>query len=118
MTLRNTNHQFKFSVNYSMDLFGVTIDKDLTLERHTSFVCKKVNSHFIIMTISGKLMPTTTMLRLYRTLRPPHFFYSIIWHLFSKQDSDKLGLLKKCILPFILKDFNSGYIAIILMGTK
>ena len=41
MTLGNTNHQFKFSVNYSMDLFGVTIDKDLTLKRHTSFVCKK-----------------------------------------------------------------------------
>ena len=117
MTLGNTNHQFKFSVNYSMDLFGITIDKDLTLKWHTSFVCKNVNSHFIIMTISGKLMPTATMLCLYRTLRP-HFFYSIVWHFFSKQDSDILDLLKKCIFPFILKDFNSGYIAIILMGTK
>lgn len=118
MILGNTNHQFKFSVNYLMDLFGVTIDEDLTLKQHTSFVCKNVNSQFIIMTISGKLMPTATMLCLYRTLRLPHFFYSIVWHLFSKQDSDKLGLLKKFILPFIHKDFNSGYIAIILMGTK
>ena len=118
MILGNTNHQLKFAEKYSMDLFGIIIDKDLTFKQHSSSMYKKVNSHFIIVTRSGKLMPTTTMLCLYRALRLPHFFHSIVWHFFSRQDSDKLDLLKKCILLFILKDFSSSYIVIILMGTK
>ena len=34
MILGNTDHQFNFSVNDSMELFGVTIDKNLTFKQH------------------------------------------------------------------------------------
>ena len=96
-----------------MELFGVTIDKDLTFKQHVSSICKKVNNQFSVMTRFGKLMSTETMLRLYLFLGIPilpHFYYcSMVWHFSSKQDSDKLDLLNKRILRFIFKDFNSEY---------
>ena len=33
----------------------------------------------------------------------------MVWHFSSKQDSDKLALLNKRILRFIIKDFYSEY---------
>lgn len=33
MILGNTEYEFKFRVNDTMDLFGVTIDKDLTFKK-------------------------------------------------------------------------------------
>ena len=110
MILGKTDHQFNFSVNDSVELFGVTIDKDLTFKQHVSSICKKVNNQFSVMSRFGKLMSTETMLRLYKAFILPHFYYcSMVWHFSSKQDSDKLDLLNKRILRFIFKDFNSEY---------
>ena len=89
MILRKTDHQFNFSVNNSMELFGVTIDKDLTFKQHVSSICKKVNNPFSVTTRFGKLMSTETMLPLYKAFILPHFYYcSMVWHSSSKQDSD------------------------------
>ena len=94
----------------TLELFGVTIDKDLTFKQHVSSICKKVNNQFSVMTRFGKLMSTETMLCLYKAFILPHFYYcSMVWHFSSKQDSDKLDLLNKRILRFIFKDFNSEY---------
>ena len=41
MILGKTDHQFNFSVNDSVELFGVTIDKDLTFKQDVSFICKR-----------------------------------------------------------------------------
>ena len=110
MILGKTDHQFHFPVNDSVELFCVTIDKDLTFKQHVSSICKKVNSQFSVMTRLGKLMSTETMLRLYKAFILPHFCYcSKEWHFSSKQGSDKLDLLNKRILRFILKDFNSEH---------
>ena len=94
-----------------MELFGVTIDKDLKFKQHVSSICKKVNNQFGVMTrFRCLLMSTETMLRLYKALILPHFYYcSMVLHFSSKQDSDKLDLLNKRILRFIFKDFNSEY---------
>ena len=54
MILGKTDHQFNFSVNYSMELFGFTIDKDLTFKQHVSSICKKINNQFSVMTRFGK----------------------------------------------------------------
>ena len=111
MILGKTDRQFNFSVNDSiMELFGVTIDKDLTFKQHVSSICKKINNQFSVMTRFRKLISTETMLRLYKAFILPHFCYcSMVWHFSSKQDSDKLDLLNKRILRFIFKDFDSDY---------
>ena len=54
-------------------------------------------------------MSTETMLCLYKAFILPHFYYSMVWHFSSKQDSDKLDLLNKRILRLIFKDFYSEY---------
>ena len=38
MILGKTDHQFNFSVNDSMELFDVTIDKDPTFKQHVSSI--------------------------------------------------------------------------------
>ena len=106
MILGRTNHQFNFSVNDSMELFGVTIDKYLTFKQHVSSICKKVNNQFSVMTRFGKLISTDPMLRLYKAFILPHFCYcSMVGHFSSKQNSDKLDLLNKRILRFIFQGF-------------
>ena len=108
MILGKTDHQFNFSVNDSVELFGVTIDKDLTFKQHVSSICKKVNNQFSVMTRFGKLMSTETMLRLHRAFILPHFYYcSMVCYFSRKQDSYKLVIFNKRILRFIFKDFNS-----------
>ena len=51
-----TDHQFNFSVNDPVELFGITIDKDLTFKQHVSSICKKVNNQFSVMTRFGTLI--------------------------------------------------------------
>ena len=88
-----------FSVNDSVELFGVTIDKDLTFKQHVSSICKKVNNQLSVMIRFGKRMSIETMLCLFKTFILPCFYCcSMVWHFCSKQDSDKLDLLNKLIL--------------------
>ena len=58
---RQSHRCFVKSVNDSVELFGVTIDKDLTFKQHVSSIRKKVNNQFSVMTRFGKLMSTETM---------------------------------------------------------
>ena len=39
----NSNYEFSFPVKNSIDSLGVTIDKDLSFNRHISQICEKVN---------------------------------------------------------------------------
>ena len=43
--LGKTDHHIKFSVNDSMELFGVTIDRDLTFKQHV----QKINNQFRLL---------------------------------------------------------------------
>lgn len=82
-----------------MEIFGITIDKDLTFKQDVFSICKKVNSQFSIKRRFGKLMSIETMLCLYKAFILPHFHYcSMVWQFPSKQDSEKLDLLHKRIL--------------------
>ena len=92
MILGKTDHQFNFSVNDSVELFGVTIDKDLTFKQHVSSVYKKVNNQFSVMTMFGKLMSTETMLRLYKAFILPHFII-VLWC--------GISLVKKILINWI-----------------
>ena len=77
--LGKVDHQFNFSVNDSVELFGFTIDKDLTCKQHMSSIFKKVNNQFSIMTRFGKLTSTETMLRLYKAFILLHFCYILFY---------------------------------------
>ena len=45
----DSNYEFSFSVKNSIDLLGVTIDKDLSFNHHISQICGKVNNQFSVL---------------------------------------------------------------------
>ena len=46
-----------YPVKNSIDLLGVTIDKDLSFNRHISQICQKVNNQFSVLKRFTKSLP-------------------------------------------------------------
>ena len=62
----NSNYDFSFPVKNSIDLLGVTIDKDLSFNRHISQICEKVNKQFSVLKRFKNIITGNVMLRLYK----------------------------------------------------
>ena len=106
----NSNYEFSFPIKNSIDLLGVTIDKDLSFNRHTSQICEKVNKRFSVLKRFKYIITSNVMLRLYKAFILPHFQYcSLIWHFSGTRNCDKLESLNKRILRFIFNDSLSSY---------
>ena len=106
----NSNYEFSFSVKNSIDLLGVTIDKDLSFNRHISQICEKVNKQFSVLKRFKNIITSNVMLRPYKAFILPHFQYcSLIWHFSGTTNCDKLESLNKRILRFIFNDSLSSY---------
>ena len=61
-----------------------------------------------------KLIPGSTLLKLYKAYILPHFYYcSSVWHFCGARDAEKLEALNKRILSFILGDYSSPYSSLI-----
>ena len=105
-----SNYEFSFPVKNSIDLLGVTIDKDLSFNRHISQICEKVNKQFSVLKRFKNIITSNVMLRLYKAFILPHFQYcSLIWHFSGTRNCDKLESLNKRILRFIFNDSLSSY---------
>ena len=106
----NSNYEFSFPVKNSIDLLGVTIDKDLSFNRHISQICEKVNKQFNVLKRFKNIITSNVMLRVYKAFILPHFQYcSLIWHFSGTRNCDKLESLNKRILRFIFNDSLSSY---------
>ena len=62
----NSNYEFSFAVKNSIDLLGVTIDKDLSFNCHISQICEKVNKQFSVLKRFKNIITSNVMLRLYK----------------------------------------------------
>ena len=97
-------------IKNSIDLLGVTIDKDLSFNRHISQICEKVNKQFSVLKRFKNIITSNVMLRLYKAFILPHFQYcSLIWHFSGTRNCDKLESLNKRTLQFIFNDSLSSY---------
>jgi len=106
----NSNYDFSFSVKNSIDLLGVTIDKDLSFNRHISQICEKVNKQCSVLKRFKNIITSNVMLRLYKAFILQHLQYcSLIWHFSGTRNCDKLESLNKRILRFIFNDSLSSY---------
>ena len=106
----NSKYEFSFPVKNSIDLLGVTIDKDLSFNRHISQICQKVNSQFSVLKRFKNIITSNVMLRLYKAFILPHLQYcSLIWHFSGTRNCDKLESLNKRILRSIFNDSSSSY---------
>ena len=98
IVLGRTGHSFSFPLKDSLDIFGINIDNRLCFDNYISTICKKVNSQFNVM------------LRFYKAFIMPHFNYcSSVWHFCGTRNTEKIDILNKQILRFILQDYNSPY---------
>ena len=108
--LANSNYEFSFPIKNSIDLLGVTIDKDLSFNRHISQICEKVNKQFSVLKRFKNIITSNVMLCLYKAFILPHFqYWSLIWHLSGTRNCDKLESLNKRILRFIFNDSLTSY---------
>lgn len=106
----NSRFLLNNSVKNSIDLLGVTIDKDLSFNCHISQICEKVNKQFSVLKRFKNIITSNVMLRLYKAFILPHFQYcSLIWHFSGTRNCNKLESLNKRILRFIFNDSLSSY---------
>ena len=86
----DSNYEFSFSVKNSIDLLGVTIDKDLSFNHHISQICGKVNNQFSVLKRTWGFSFTTPSI--------------LLSHLAISLES-----LNRRILRFIFNDRMSSY---------
>ena len=103
MVLGNSDYQFSFPVKNSIDLLGISIDSELSLNHHISKVCEKVNKQFSVLKRFKSLVTRNVMIRFYKAFALPHFQYcSLIWHFCGTRNRDKLETLNKRILRLMI----------------
>ena len=71
----NSNYEFSFPVKNSIDLLGITIDKDLSFNRHISQICQKVNNQFSVLKRFKNIITSNVMLCLYKAFILPDLQY-------------------------------------------
>ena len=59
-----SSYEFSFSVKNSIDLLGVTTDKDLSFNRHISQICETVNKQSSVLKRFKNIITRNVMLRL------------------------------------------------------
>lgn len=110
LILGDTEYTFSFPVKGSIDIFGMTIDNKLQFDKHVSSICKKVNNQLNVMIRFRKLISKAALIKLYKAFILPHVYYcSSVWHFCGQRNTEKIEVLNKRILRFILSDFESAY---------
>ena len=95
LILGDTEHAFSFPVKESIDIFCMTIDNKLQLN---------------VMIRFRKLISKAALIKLYKAFILPHIYYcSSVWHFCGARNTEKIEVLNKRILRFILGDFESAY---------
>ena len=105
-----SSYEFSFSVKNSIDLLGVTTDKNLSFNRHISQICETVNKQSSVLKRFKNIISRNVMLRLYKAFILPHLqCCSLIWYFCGTRNCDWLESLNKHILRFIFNDSMSSY---------
>ena len=73
LILGETEHNFCFPVNKSIDIFGMTVDNRLSFDNHILVIYKKINNQFNVMLRFRKLINKEMLLKLYKAFILPHF---------------------------------------------
>ena len=71
---------------------------------------ESINNQVNVMTRFRTLISKATLIKLYKAFILPYFYYcSSVWHFCGARNTDKIEVLNKRILSFILGDFESAY---------
>ena len=79
------------------------IDDKLNFENHIAKICRKVSQKIAVLKRMQKLLPFETRSDIYKAFILPHVNYcSETWHFCSKNSADKLEMVNKRALRFVL----------------
>jgi len=91
------------------NLFGVTIDSELSFNHHIN-LCKKASQRIGDLMRLKNLIPTEAKLQLYRAAILPHLTYChLTWHFCKVSDRRKVERIQERGLRAVFKDKLSSY---------
>ena len=94
----------------TVKLLGVDIDDRLKFDEQISNICKKPSQKINVLKRIGKLLNFESRKTIYYAFIMSNFnFFPLIWHFFSKGNTEKLEKVHFRALKFIFQDFNSTY---------
>ena len=108
--LSNSLNDTVIDIAYTMQLLGVSIDKDLNFNVHVKKTVRKVCGKLQVLKRYKHLIPTHAKKRLYLAYFLPHLiYYSTVWFHCGKRNADLIVKLNESILCFLFNDFNNSY---------
>ena len=94
----------------TMQLLGVSIDRDLNFNVHVKETIRKVSCKLQVLKRYKHFIPIYAKKRLYLAYFLPYLTYcSTVWFHCGKRNADKIEKLNESILRFVFNDFNSSY---------
>ena len=94
----------------TMQLLGVSIDRDLNFNVHVKETVRKVSRKLQVLKRYKHFIPTYAKKRLYLAYFLPHLTYcSTVWFHCGKRNADIIEKLNESILRFVFNDFNNSY---------
>ena len=84
----------------SVKLLGVEIDFHLKFDLHISAMCKKASQQINVLKRIGQYLN-------FESRKAVFNFCPIIWHLYSKSNTEKLEKINYRTLKFLFQHFNS-----------
>ena len=108
--LSNSLNDTVIDIAYTMQLLGVSIDKDLNFNVHVKKTVRKVCGKLQVLKRYKHLIPTHAKKRLHLAYFLPHLiYYSTVWFHCGKRNADLIVKLNESILCFLFNDFNNSY---------
>ena len=94
----------------TMQLIGVSIDRDLNFNVHVKETIRKISCKLQVLKRYIHFIPICAKKRLYLAYFLPYLTYcSTVWFHCGKRNADKIEKLNESILRFGFNDFNSSY---------
>ena len=94
----------------TMQLLGVSIDRDLNFNVHVKETVRKVSRKLQVLKRYKHFITTYAKKRLYLAYFLSHLTYcSTVWFHYGKRNADIIEKLNESILRFVFNDFNNSY---------
>ena len=94
----------------SVTLLGVTLDKNLNFNSHTSILCRKAASQLAVLQRLSGYLDFKARMAIFRCFILSHFNYcNLVWHFCGATNTAKLERLQHRALKFVYQDWSSSY---------
>ena len=106
----NMIKDIQHNIANTMQLLGVSVDRDLNFNVHVKGTARKVSRKLQVLKRYKHFSPTHAKKRLYLAYFLPHLTpCSTVWFHFCKRNADIIEKRNESILRFVFNDFKNSY---------